>query len=144
MFFYWLVIACMFLILEIGSPGLFYFLSFCFGAILGAISSLYVESITLQSIIFLLGTVAALAILKFCIRSWRRTAKTPLTNVYALKGKHGKVISDIGPNKPGQVKVVGQEWSANSVNDVAIAAGATVEIISVSGTFLLVKEINQP
>src|SRR5579885_2629826 len=118
-FFVWLVVAVLFLILEVGSPGLFYFLSFCIGASLSAIVSLYSDSTTLQSLVFLAGTIAALLVLKYGIKSWKHHHKLPATNIDALHGKQGIVLEKITLQHPGTVKVDGQIWSARALHDAA-------------------------
>lgn len=140
LFFFWLVVAILFLILEIGSPGLFYFLSFCLGAVLSAIVSLYYDSSMLQSIVFLAGTIIALVILKYGIRSWKHANKLHPTNIYALQGKHGIVLQEITAKNPGLVKVEGQEWSAKALQDGSIPAGSFIEVLSCTGAFLIVKQ----
>jgi len=141
LFFFWLVIAILFLILEVGSPGLFYFLSFCVGATLSAIVSLYYDSTTIQSVVFLAGTIIALIFLKRGIRSWKHTNRVHPTNIDALQGKHGLVLQDISVQHPGIVKIEGQIWSAKAMQDAPIRVGATVEVISCTGAFLIIKEV---
>lgn len=143
LFFFWLVVAVLFLILEVGSPGLFYFLSFCVGAVLSAAASLYFDSTSIQSVVFLAGTIIALLVLKYGIKSWKKHHKLPATNIDALHGKQGIVLETITVQNPGMVKVEGQIWSAKSKNDESIQAGAIIEVVSCTGAFLIVKEVSK-
>lgn len=143
LFFFWLVISLLCLIMEMGSPGLFYFLSFFFGAVVAALVSVYVDSWIIQSMIFLIGTTFALVALKYWIKSSKQTHKAPLTNVYALQGKHGIVLVDIAPGHPGQIKVQGEVWSALAADDMTIKAGTFVQVVAIGGAYLTVTEIKK-
>jgi len=138
--FFWLIVSLFFLLFEMGHPGLFFFLSFSSGALLSFIASFFSNSLPMQSALFLVGTVVSF----FVLRRWvKKTKYLPhqKTNVYALHGKRGMVIRKIVPPESGQVNVSGEVWSARSINDVAIDADQQIEVISVSGSHLVVKEI---
>lgn len=63
--------------------------------------------------------------------------KTHKTSVDNLIDKRALVIKDIVPHKPGQIKVEGEIWRAES--DKEVKAGTTVKIESVSGVTLKVS-----
>lgn len=63
------------------------------------------------------------------------------TNIYALKGQIGKVVKEIPVDGRGYVKIEGEEWSAKSSTNILIKVGHKVEILSVTGNKLIVKEI---
>src|SRR5437762_8765137 len=86
-FYGWLAVAFFFLIMEMGHPGLFYFLSFFFGGLAAAASSYVTDSFFIQTISFFIGTIIALAFL----RPWAlwlsgKNRSVQQTNFYALKG----------------------------------------------------------
>jgi len=140
--FFWLVVALFFLILEMGSPGLFFFLSFFFGALICAASTFVTESLVTQSVIFLLGSMVSFLTLHFWVR--KRVLKDKegeLTNIYALRNKRAKVLKKITPPDAGKVKVYGEIWSARSVSDHEIEQDEYVEIVDVKGSHLIVKKI---
>lgn len=64
----WFAIALLFAILEMAIPGLFLFLSFSLGAIVAGFASIWIESIEVQCLLFLAGTLVAL----FGLRQWVR------------------------------------------------------------------------
>ena len=69
-------------------------------------------------------------------------SKTPEeTNIYALKGKIGKVVKEIPADGRGYVKVEEEEWSAKSSENNLITAGEKVEILNVVGNKLIVRKI---
>ena len=127
--------------MEMGSPGLFYFLSFFFGSLLTAFATIYYDSLITQSLVFLGGTLAALGILKFWVRTrLQSTEKDHQTNVYALQGKHGIALSSITPEKSGVVKVGGEVWSARTIRST-ISDGDSVKVTAIQGSHLIVEKI---
>lgn len=143
-FFVWLIIAVLFLLLEMGHPGLFFFLSFSCGALIASLVSLYSQSLILQSIIFLISTFISLFILKQWIaKKLRLGTKHTHTNMYALEGKHAVVLQSITPTKPGLVKINGEIWTARSLHDGIIHKDVLVQVIRVSGAHVVVKKIEK-
>lgn len=140
--YFWLIIAVFFLLLEMGSPGLFFFLSFFFGAIFAAFSTMVTESIVFQAIFFLSSSIISFLIMNFWVKKHFLGSKSyEQTNVYAIVGKKVKVIKTIFPQEPGAVKVDGEIWSAKAVDDKVIQIGQTVEIVEIKGVHVIVREI---
>ncbi|MFC1842606.1 NfeD family protein [Candidatus Dependentiae bacterium] len=141
--FFWLVIAILFLVLEMGSPGLFFFLSFFFGALIAAGSTFFTDSIIAQSFIFLAASFVSFLIMHFWVKKKVLKAKEhELTNIYALKGKRAKVLKDIMPPEAGKVKVYGEIWSARTFGKEVLKQGEYVDIAAIKGSHLIVKKIN--
>ena len=136
----WLIVALLFLLLELGHPGLFLFLSFSLGAVASAIVSYYSNSFIVQSLIFLSGTILSMVAMRRWLHS-RPTKKHAHTNVYALRGKRGIITRTIQADQSGQVKVQGETWSARSVDGDVIEQGTSVEVVRVSGAHLVVQEV---
>ena len=143
MFYVWLITALLFLIFEIGSPGLFYFLSFAFGAALSGVSSIYVDSVIVQSLIFLAGSIVALGVLQWFVQKHEQPSKKSHTNIYALQGKKGVVLVAVEPNKLGQIKVGGEQWAARAHGDEVIEVGTEIEIVCVGGAHVVVKRVTK-
>lgn len=140
MFYGWLILAFLFLICEIGHPGLFFFLSFGIGALVAGFSTLVTESIVIQSLLFLVCSIIAVFVLITCFKKRMRQGYHT-TNVQALVGKNGLVIKSIYPEQAGQVKVGGEIWSARSINNEKIEKEAVVEVIIIRGVHLFVRKI---
>lgn len=140
MAFIWLIFALFFLLLEMGSPGLFYFLSFFFGGVIAALLSIWISDLNVQVIAFFLGSIVSFALLWFWVK--KEHTVTTKTNVYALQGKKGVVLKEITKNNVGTVKVGGEIWSAKSIHAQDIKVGAIVEIVRVQGAHLMVAEAN--
>jgi len=140
--FFWLIAALLFLLFEVGSPGLFLFLSFSFGSLAGAIANYYGFSIVPQSLAFLAGTLMSLFVLRYWLLAKLNEGKPHIrTNVHALHGKQGVILKAIEPSGVGQVKVRGEIWSARSAHNIVILKGAKIVVIRVSGSHVIVEEI---
>lgn len=134
----WSILALVFLILEIGHPGLFYFISFCFGALNAALFAFLGYSAFFQAITFFIATIVALFLLRRCVKRMRRG--THATNVFALIGKKGIVIEQVGPEQPGYVKIQGEVWLARSVAQAPLPEGSKITVIDVRGAHLIVDQ----
>lgn len=139
MFFLWLVIALLFLLFELGNPGLFFFLSFFFGALIAGITSLFLPDAVIQALLFLVASGTSFVALRYWLK--KENAPVHKTNVYALEGKRGIVIQTITTHGVGAVKVGGEVWSAKAVDDHSIMVGAAVHVVRVQGSHLIVRHI---
>lgn len=142
--YYWLITGIVLLCLEMGHPGLFFFLSFACAAFITALASLWVNSFIGQASIFLASGLVSFVILKFWLR-WKHnfTHSHYQSNVYALVGKKGIVTQEISPIKPGQVKIAGEMWSARPSVKSSIRSGSEVEVVNVQGCHLIVRTYTQ-
>ncbi len=141
-FFFWLVVACLFLIAEVGHPGLFFFLPFSAAAFITAGISLWQESLVIQGLSFLSLAVLIFLILhrSLKIRSLVHRGEQK-TNIDALIGKRAIVITDIAHQGTGYVKLDGEKWLSRSIDGSTINSGTTVEVVMARGAHLLVKKI---
>lgn len=134
----WLIVSVIFLLLEVGTPGLFFFLSFAIGCSFAAIAAFFELSIFIQCITAIVMSLVAFAF----IRTYFSAAKLPQTktNTDALIGQQAMVIDVIEPHKVGRVKIKGEEWPAVSHEDnVILQKGTLVKIIRVEGNRIIVK-----
>lgn len=140
---FWLIVAFFFLIMEMGSPGLFFFISFFFGGLIAAAVSVFTPSTIIQTICFLSGTGVASLVLRYCVVP--RIGKDrphAHTNVYALKGKQGIVLKNISFEHPGLVRVNGELWAAKIARDeLAVVKGDFIEVVEVRGAHVVVKKV---
>lgn len=137
--YWWLLVAFFFLIMEMGHPGLFYFLSFFFGGLTAAAVSYMTESLIVETIAFFCGTIVAL----YVLRSWAgKNRPAQHTNFYVLRGKRGVVKQDISSENPGLVTIGGQVWAARIIHhDDKVLIGDVVEVVDVRGAHVVVKKI---
>ena len=62
------------------------------------------------------------------------------TGVDALLGKTGTVTEQIGPGRPGRVKVEGEDWRGAATDASVLEPGTQVTVIQVDGTTLVVEK----
>ena len=137
----WSLLFGLCIIFELSSPGLFFFLSFAFGA-LAATGTAWFEFTTVIQVTVFLGVSAV----SFMVLRWyaRRIGKEDVqTNVYALKGKKGVVLAKITPLERGWVKIDGETWAAAPVDNCSFEKDEIVEVVSISGAHVKVRKSTQ-
>lgn len=136
----WLLIASFFLLLELSTPSLFYFLSFFVGGMATWLLSSIVSLFTHQMGIFCAVSISAFILLQQWIKRIKKVS-TYKSNFFALQGKRGVVVRAISVLQPGLVKINGETWSAHSVNNTTIQKDEIVEIVRVQGAYIIVQEV---
>ena len=63
------------------------------------------------------------------------------TNYDRIIGKHATVTKTITEDLKGEVKVMGNYWSASSLNNEVIEEGLHVEILTIEGNHVVVRKI---
>ena len=138
----WLIVAGVFLVLEIFTLG---FLVFWLGigCLLAALISLITDSILIQTSIFVLSSGLLIFATKPLVKKFAEKDNAK-TNVYSLSGKKAIVIEDIDwTTGSGQIKFEGQVWSAKTEEQVNIEKGTEVEIIKIEGVKAFVKPVQE-
>ena len=139
----WVIIALGFVIVEIFTAG-FGVLCFSFGCLAAAPVSLIEDSLIWQILAFSVVSLICFIYLRpVLLRLLHKESEEgdTRTNVDAIIGRQCFVSEEIPEGGFGRVKVDGDEWKAKSNDGSAIAAGATVEIISRESIIITVKEI---
>ncbi len=134
----WIAIGILCIIIEIFTPGFFFF-SFGMGAIITGLIASFTENLVIQLLIFAIFTFVSFVLMK-------RFAKVLLkhdtveSNIFALKGKTGIVTKVIPKNGRGYVKIGGEEWSAVCLKDIEfIEEGQLVLVIETEGNKVIVE-----
>lgn len=143
-FYLWLIIALLCVILEMGYPGLFFFLSFALGALITAGSTLFYISFVMQCVLFMVASVVSLVFLIKWVRcSSDRDLAHQKTNTQALIGRKAVVMRKIHAAQPGEVKIGGELWMARSFRDQAIEIDTQVTVIQVCGAHVVVEPVSR-
>lgn len=139
----WFSLIFLFLFLEMGHPGLLYFLSFSCGALCSYVATLYGACVPSQLILFIAGTCSALLVVYFFTKTKKDQLQTPShrSNLDALIGKKIVVMQSEHDSKVLQARVSGQLWLVRSVHDEPLVAGQHVVIVDVQGCHLRVDSI---
>ena len=135
----WMVVFLGLVFLELATINLVS-IWFAIGALISFIVSLYVENITVQIAVFVAVSAVSLLLTKKIVKKLR-TREPEKTNLDRVIGKIGIVTEEITKLEPGEVKVDGKKWSA--ISSKKIKAGSKVEILSIDGVKLNVKEIKE-
>lgn len=137
----WLIIAVLFLLIELLSPGLFYSLSFAIGASAAMVLAMFADDLTAQMILFLAASAGAMVLLRRFVA--RRTgAYKPTSNVYALVGKKGVMVVSPAGQQLGYVKVNGEMWACRTVDQEIIGVDAQVIVVAVKGSHVVVRSVS--
>ncbi len=107
-------------------------------AIIAGVVGLLVNSFPLALLLIGVLSLAYVLFGRQFIRS-KVTIQTKATNVDALIGKNGVVVKKITEKTPGQVKLEGETWRAES--DSTIDENETVRVKSVSGVTISVGKV---
>lgn len=133
----WLAVGLFFVLAEIGTPGLFYFLSFAFGSFCGACIAFLGYSIYTQCLSAIVISLISFALLRRYVSPLGKTKHK--TNIDALVNQKALVIQTINPNDVGRIKIKGEEWPAITTLNTSFAPHSLVTIIGVQGNKLIVK-----
>ena len=143
---FWLALLAIFLIVEAVTVNLTT-IWFAVGSLAALILDLAGQSVALQVTAMIVVSSVLLALFLIVIRPRMNLAKgsrTP-TNADRLIGQEALVIEPIDPIQgTGQIRALGQTWSANSLNQQPIATGTPVRIVEIRGVKAIVtaKEAN--
>ncbi len=137
----WTLICLLALILELSS-GTFYLMCFAIGAACSIVVSLFATPFWVQVLVF----AVASALCVFCVRPFAVRYLHPshadrTSNADALIGRDGIVIEPIIAEKPGYVKVDGDEWRAVTADGIGVAKGTLVRIVGMDSIIVTVEPI---
>lgn len=138
MSFTWMLVFLALVFLELITVALVC-IWFAVGALAAFIVSLFVESIYIQLAVFVVVSSISLLLTRKIVNKIN-SSKIP-TNLDRVIGKIGIVTEEITKLEPGEVKVDGKKWSAISTKKINV--GSKVEILSIDGVKLKVKEIKE-
>lgn len=138
-FWFWVVLAVVLIVGEIFTMGLF-LLPFGMGAAVTSVAAWFHVPLVGQWLLFLLVSVPALLFLKrFADRVTRNRDPIRVASDRAV-GRTGIVVERLRPHGGGgRVRVGMEEWRAEPDASGEIAEGATVEVLRVEGTHLVVR-----
>lgn len=135
----WMIIFIVLVILELMTVNLVS-IWFAIGSLAAFILSFWVESDSWQIAIFVGVSFVTLLLTKGFV-SKIRGGKIEATNLDRVIGKIGVVTEEITKLEPGEVKIDGKRWSA--ISSKKIKVGSKVEILSIDGVKLNVKEVKE-
>ncbi|OGS43094.1 MAG: hypothetical protein A2539_09405 [Elusimicrobia bacterium RIFOXYD2_FULL_34_15] len=132
----WAIFAIIFFVIEIGSPTAFFFACLGVGAIFASVSTFF-HILWLPWSVFI---VSSFLLVIFSRPLVNKLVKSPSrsANVDALINQRAYVLEEIKPTKFGRVKIEGEEWLAESTEE--IPEKVWVKIKEVKGVRLIVEK----
>ena len=136
----WAILAVLLALGELATPGLF----FLGPVALATLPALFVAVVGgaawLQVLVFILGSLASLAVLRPIARAHLRMPAITRTGTAALVGARATVLQRVDADG-GRVRIGGEEWSARAyIDDQVLEPGMSVEVVKIEGATALVYE----
>lgn len=97
---------------------------------------------TIQIVVFVVVSAICIVATRPIAKKYLRT-NTTKTNLDRVIGKHCLVTTTITPDAHGEVKVMGNMWSAAGLDNAYIEMGSYAEVVSIEGSHLVVKKIDK-
>lgn len=136
----WLVVAIILGIIEASTLGLVT-VWFAIGAVLAMFSALIGLPFGFQVAIFIISSAVLLYYTRPIAKNYLKIGSVK-TNADRFIGQIGMVVQKIDViSGTGQVKVMGQIWSAKSADNQDIEEDRKVEVLEISGVKLVVREV---
>jgi membrane protein implicated in regulation of membrane protease activity len=136
----WAIVAVGLALGELATPGLFFLGPVALAAIPAGIVGLIGGAAWLQVVVFILGSLASLGVLRPIARAHLRMPALTRTGTAALVGARALVLERVDVNG-GRVRIGGEEWSARAyMDDQVLEPGARVEVAKIEGATALVYE----
>ena len=138
----WTAAIILFGIVEAVTAGLVC-IWFVAGALVALVAAFVDAPLSIQIVLFLVVSAAALALTRPVLKKITNATATP-TNADRVLGEVAKVTETIdNENSAGAVYVDGKTWSARSADGTVIPAGERVRIESMEGVKLYVKQVEK-
>jgi membrane protein implicated in regulation of membrane protease activity len=136
----WAVLAVALAVGEIFTPGLFFLGPVALAAVAAGAIALGGLGVAVQLIVFIVGTVASLAVLRPIARAHIKIPPLLRTGTAALVGARATVVQRVDADG-GRVRLGGEEWSARAyLDDQVLEPGTRVEVAKIEGATALVYE----
>lgn len=140
-FMIWSLLGLLLVLLELGHPGLLLFLAIAIGAFSAAGATFMTPELGWQLVVFIVTATLGIILTQLWLRRLGRFFSRSLgqTNVYALIGKRGVVLAELGEQQTGYVKIDGEVWLAKTVAEKIINPGQAVLVTGTKGCHVIVK-----
>ena len=135
----WLILFVILLVIELFTVNLVS-IWFAVAALAAGLVSYFMDNMMIQIAVFIIVSAISLLLNNKFVEKLRNGKIVP-TNLDRVIGKIGIVTEEITKLEPGEVKVDGKRWSAISTKKIKV--GRKVEILSIDGVKLNVKEVKE-
>lgn len=138
----WFIIAIACILIEMITPSTLLTIFFSFGALFALLASLFIDNVLIQTAIFILVSFVSLLSMRPFFSAMLR-GETVSTNTDRMIGTQFRLDNDLVKDKWYQQPVNNNTWSIVSSTNKEISKGTLVEVISIDGVKLVVKEIKE-
>lgn len=139
----WIMAAMVFFIVELATPG-FFTAAIGVGCLAAALAHRMGWGIEMQITALSTVTIVVFLTLRPLFLKYLYSDTGIATNTEALIGKEGYVLEKIDPiAHSGRIIVGGEDWRAASIDDGIIEERASVEVVSIDGTRLILRAISK-
>jgi membrane protein implicated in regulation of membrane protease activity len=136
----WAIVAVALAVGEIFTPGAFFLGPVALAAVAALVVALAGAGVVAQLIVFIVGSVASLALIRPIAKSHLHMPVALRTGTAALEGAKAVVLQQVDSDG-GRVRIGGEEWSARAYMEGQVyAAGTRVEVVKIEGATALVYE----
>jgi len=137
---FWLIFAAVLAAGEVATLG-FFLGAVALAALPAALVAALGGGLTLQLIVFIIGSIASLALIRPVARRHLHTPPSIRTGTAALIGARATVLQRVDAGGGGRVKIGGEEWTARPYDeDDVYEEGARVEVLKIEGATALVSD----
>lgn len=112
---------------------------FAVGAVAGAVTAALGYGIVAQVIVFVIVSVALLAVVRpFAMKQRQHSPAGARTGIEALKGRQAVVLERVD-GSGGRIKLAGEVWSARALGDGQVfEPGQQVDVVEIDGATAVV------
>ena len=136
---FWLIAAAVLAAGEVATLG-FFLGAVAIAALPAALAAGVGAPLSVQLILFILGSVASLALIRPVARRHLNTPPSIRTGTAALVGARAVVLERVHSDG-GRVKIGGEEWTARPYDeDQVYDEGTRVEVLKIQGATALVSD----
>lgn len=140
--YFWMVMLIVCIVAEASTMHLIS-IWFAVGALAALIAATLNASVTVQILLFVAVSAILLASLRQIVSRFLKV-KGEKTNADRIIGETAIVTEKIdNMNASGQIKLMGQSWTARSVDESIIEVGEKVKICAISGVKAIVEKNNK-
>jgi len=133
---FWFLLSLFFIILELSSPGLFFFLALSLGAIITMLMQLF-EIITVNEFILFFVSSAIMFVLLQCTIKYMQK-KNSTSYISSMQDVIGTIteITQLTSPSTGYVNLDGVDWAIKVHHAVTLHVGMKIKIIGIKGCHL--------
>jgi membrane protein implicated in regulation of membrane protease activity len=136
----WMIVAVGLALGELATPGMFFLGPVALAAIPAAVVALIGGPAWLQLLVFILGSLGSIAVLRPIARAHLHMPALTRTGTAALVGARAVVLVRVDATG-GRVRLGGEEWSARAyMEGQVLEPGTRVEVAQIEGATALVYE----